>query len=634
MAAKQQSPGPQGAGNEITGLKARYAALRQAAALPGADPGPLLEAALAELEAAVAALTAAGSGTEAEPGNGGSDSSHAERRLLHAVFQQAPVPLFLLGADGTIRRVNAAAGELLGSGPGYATGKLFTAFIDLPARPTAATQLAAAARKNQTREFRCTLLTAAGTAEHALAVHPVSTQGGSGHLVVAVTTPRPAGGRARSRPAQRAEPPAEVVQAMTRRLDLVMAATRILLENITYSEPVALQRYARLLARELTAWVIVDVVSGPALRRQHVTGPEDQRSEKLARAVAAVDPEPGSGLYQVHESGSTMLIAHAEDPGALGDGPEGIPMLMLLGATSVLSVPLTDGEHAYGVLTLARWPGRPHFEMADVGLVEELGEQLALAIRVDRMFRHRADVADALKTSLLPRQVRQIPGTQIAAEHVSATMAGGGADSDFYDVYPARDGWGLAIGDVCGEGPDTAAVTAAARHAIRALAHLDPDPEAVLRGINDIMLTEDFGGRFVTADAGYLSWRGGRLHLSLSSAGHPGPVLVRPDGRTQVLNGGGLPLGIFPDAEPSTQELDLDPGDLLFLHTDGLTNASGPDMVHFEGRLTDELAALAGEPPAVLVSRVREVVLELCGGELNDDLTMLALKVVADGPPQ
>jgi serine phosphatase RsbU (regulator of sigma subunit) len=149
----------------------------------------------------------------------------------------------------------------------------------------------------------------------------------------------------------------------------------------------------------------------------------------------------------------------------------------------------------------------------------------------------------------------------------------------------------------------------------------------VLRGINDIMLTEDFGGRFVTADAAHLSWRDGRLHLSLSSAGHPGPVLVRPDGRTQVLNGGGVPLGIFPDAEPATQELDLDPGDLLFLHTDGLTSACGPDMVQFEERLTDELAALAGESPAALVSRVREVVLELCQGELRDDMSMLALKV-------
>src|SRR6516225_3192928 len=283
LAAKQQSPGLQGAGSEIAGLKARYAALRQAAALPSAEPGPLLEAALAELEGAVAALTTTGNGTEAEHGSGGSEASHAERRLLHAVFQQAPVPLFLLGADGTVRRVNAAAGGLLGSGPGYVTGKAFTAFIDLPSRPAVTTQLAAAARKGETRQFRCGLLTAAGTADHELAVHPVSAQDAAALLVVAVTSPAAARRRGKPRSGQgAAEPGAEVVQAMTRRLDLVMAATRILLENITYSEPVALQRYARLLARELAAWVIVDVEGGgQRLRRQHVSGPEDQRAEKL-----------------------------------------------------------------------------------------------------------------------------------------------------------------------------------------------------------------------------------------------------------------------------------------------------------------------------------------------------------------
>jgi serine phosphatase RsbU (regulator of sigma subunit)/PAS domain-containing protein len=621
----RQSLRRQGASSEVAGLKARYGALRQAAALPGADPATLLEAALAELDAAVAALTSDGDTDEhGDGGQGSSAASHAERRLLHAVFQQAPVPLFLLGSDGMIRRVNAAAGDLLGSGPGYATGKAFTAFIDLPSRAAAATHLAAAARKGETRRFRCGLLTATGAVDHALAVHPVSAQGTAAHLVVAVTSAEPAPAGRRGKP--RGEPAAEVVQAMARRLDLVMAATRILLENITYSEPVAMQRYARLLARELAAWVIVDIEGGQRLRRQHVSGPEDQRSEKLANAVAAVDPTPESGPYQVHESGSTLLIAHAEDASALGDGPDGIPLLMLLGATSVLSVPLSDGEHAYGVLTLARRAGHPHFEIADVGLVEELGEQLALAIRVDRMFRHRVDIADALQTSLLPRQVRQIPGTEIAGAYVAATTAAE-TGGDFYDVYPSRDGWGVAIGDVCGEGPDTAAVTAAARHAIRALAHLDADPTVVLRSINDIMLTEDFGGRFVTADAGHLSWREGRLHLSLSSAGHPGPVLLRPDGRTQVLNGGGLPLGIFPDAEPASQEVDLETGDLVFFYTDGLTSACGPDLVQFEERLTDELAALAGEPPAVLVSRVRDVVLELCRGELRDDVTMLALRV-------
>jgi serine phosphatase RsbU (regulator of sigma subunit) len=249
-------------------------------------------------------------------------------------------------------------------------------------------------------------------------------------------------------------------------------------------------------------------------------------------------------------------------------------------------------------------------------------------MRADRVLRHRTEIADALQSGLVPRQPRQLPGAEVAAGHLAAIAQYVG--SDFYDSYPARDGWGISIGDVCG-GQDLAAVTAAARHAIRVLAHWEPDPAAVLRGANEIMMEEEFGGRFVTASVGHLEWRDASLHVVLGSAGHPWPVLVRPDGRTQVLQGGGLPLGIFPDAEPATQELELQTGDLLFLFTDGLISACGPHMVDFEDRLTDELAALAGEPAARVVSRIEEVVLGLCGGQLRDNVTMLALR--AGEPP-
>ena len=624
----------QGPLTEITGLASRSGALRQAATLPGADLGSLLDAALAELDAAVGALKAAGA-ADSGSGSGAGETVHAERRLLHTVFQQAPVPLFLLAGDGTVRRVNAAAGELLGSGPGYATGKLFAAFIDPASRAAVQTLLAAAARTGEPRQLRCSVLTSQGAADRVLAVRQISIRGDLDQLVVAVGVPDTGRAAGKSRPAaarrkQRAEPDAGVVAAMTRRLDLVTGATRILLENVTYSEPVAVQQCARLLARELDAWVVVDVEHEGRLRRQAVAGPEDRKSAELARSATGLDPPPDSAPGLVHESGSTLLLAHAEDLGALGDGPDGVPLLMAFGASSVLCVPLSDGEHGYGVLTLAGQAGQGRFGMADAGLVEELGEQLALAIRADRLFRRRSEVADALQASLLPRQLRQIPGTEVSAAHVPASNereVGG----DFYDIYSAGEGWGAAIGDVCGKGEDAAAVTAAARHAIRAFAYSDPDPAAVLRSANGVMLAEEFGGRFVTALVGHLRWRRRRLHVVLGSAGHPGPVLVRPDGRTQRLQGGGLPLGIFPDAMPATQEVTLGPGDVLFLYTDGLTGACGPDMVYFEDRLTDELAALAGQPPAALVARVRELALEFCRGELRDDMTMLALR--AGEPP-
>jgi serine phosphatase RsbU (regulator of sigma subunit) len=200
---------------------------------------------------------------------------------------------------------------------------------------------------------------------------------------------------------------------------------------------------------------------------------------------------------------------------------------------------------------------------------------------------------------------------------------------DFYDAYPTPGGWGIAIGDVCGTGEDGAAATAAARHAIRVLAHSDPDPVSVLRGANDILLAEEFGGRFVTATAAHLSWRDDALHIVLASAGHPGPVLIMPDGRAQLLPGGGVPLGIFADPEPASRELQLSGGDILFFYTDGLTDARSPQATCLEDTLADSLAQLAGRRAADVVSDMRKVVLDFCDGVLRDDLTMLALRAGA-----
>jgi serine phosphatase RsbU (regulator of sigma subunit)/PAS domain-containing protein len=641
---------------EIAELRDRSGALRQSATLPGAQLPQLLDAALAELDGAIDTAAALQAGLDPGAAGGRSaDASDGERRLLGAMFSGAPVPLFVLDRDGTIRRVNRRAADLLGAGAGYASGKLLTAFVALPARAAVHAQLAAVARTGKPRRVSCPLLGPDAAAQVVLALDVLDIAGESGLLIAAASTgpgtpdavPDAAGGEAdaNGRGAGDAGPAAGVagggaaggaggsaaaraVEAITHRLDLVTAATRLLLENATFSESVALQRCARLLAAELAAWVIVDVDRRQRLRRQVVMGPADRESEQLARAVTAVDPQPGSAPRLVHESGSSMLIAHAEDAGLLGTGAGDVPLLMQLGATSLLCVPLSDGEQSYGVLTLARRANEPHFEIADLGLVEELGEQLALAIRVDRMFRRRTEIADSLQASLLPRELPAVPGVEIAAAYVAATE-GLEVGGDFYDVYRTPDGWGVSIGDVCGKGEHAAAVTAAARHAVRVLAHWDPDPAGVLRQANELMLAQEYEGRFVTACAAHFRWRDGRLHAVLGSAGHPGPVLIRADGRVRMLAGGGMPLGLFPDAEPASQDVELSPGDLLFLFTDGVTGARSPELAYFEERLTDALASLAGRPPAEVVSSMQTLVVEFSMNDLRDDMTMLALRVGA-----
>jgi serine phosphatase RsbU (regulator of sigma subunit)/PAS domain-containing protein len=622
---------------ELADLTARRDALRQAAALGSANLRPTLDAALAELDAAIDALAAVQDGSEGGPPDGAAwDALHAERRMLRALFNEAPVALILVERDGTVRRVNQAAGELLDTGSGYATGRPFTAFVNLPSRAAVDSQLAAVIRTGKPRQVRCELLTGTGTTECELTAGLARPRGDADQLVVAVREvgpPAPRGGRTGTSNGKKAgragagkNVPTPLVTAMTRRLDLMTAVARLLLENAPLNETVALQRCARLLAGELAAWVIVDVARGQRLRRQCAMGGEDQPSAELARTVAAQDPEPGSLPHTVYDTSGSQLIARAEDASILGRSPDGVPLLMLLGATSVLSVPLSDGEHRYGALTLARHPSAGHFEIADLGLVEEIGEQLALAITMDRKVRRHTQVADALRYSLLPRELPGVPGVEVATTHLAATEnpeVGG----DFFDVYRTSSGWGVAIGDVCGRGDGVAAASAAARHAIRVVAHSTHDPANVLSTANQIILAEEFSGRFVTACAAHLRWRDESLEVTLGSAGHPAPLLLRPDGELRQLGGGGLPLGIFPDVGPGLERRDLSAGDTLIFYSDGLADAHRPGQGYFDDQLPGEVAALAGRTPDQILARLQEVALEFCQGKVRDDITMLALRV-------
>ena len=243
-------------------------------------------------------------------------------------------------------------------------------------------------------------------------------------------------------------------------------------------------------------------------------------------------------------------------------------------------------------------------------------------------------MADALQASLLPRRLPEIAGVELAAAYIAASD-GVEIGADFYDVYRTPAGWGLSVGDVCGKGEEAAAVTAAARHAIRVTAYGTADPAAVLSGANEILLAEELSGGFVTASIAHLDWRDGVMHVVLGSAGHPSAAIIRSDGRVQMPGGGGLPLGFLADAEPGTHELTIRKGDILFLYTDGLTQARGLDKTYFQARLLDELAGLSGLPPglppAQFEAAMRRRLLEFTAGNLIDDITMLVLRV-GDSP--
>src|ERR1700676_4276878 len=270
---------PDSAGLQVTELEARYAALRQAARSRRAQSHDVLDAAFTELEGAIELLRAAQAAPGGPAGRPSAESQHpgsdnTERGLLRAAFQDTPVPLFLLTRDGTVQRVNKAAGELIGAKPGYATGRPFTAFVNLPSRAAVNSQLNAVTRTGKQRRITCSLLAENGLVPSELIIGKVAVRGEADPLMIAV---RDAVGRrseAARGPAEAAPPdtagtqddaaPDEAgapgrdpsrlgaVQAITRRLDLVTAVARLLLENEGFSESRMLQRCARLIAGELT----------------------------------------------------------------------------------------------------------------------------------------------------------------------------------------------------------------------------------------------------------------------------------------------------------------------------------------------------------------------------------------------
>jgi serine phosphatase RsbU (regulator of sigma subunit)/PAS domain-containing protein len=620
----------------VADIAARRDALRQAASLPGAEPRALIDAALTELDAAIEALGAASTGTAASadgpPSEVLPEAVRSERRLLHAVFQQAPVPLFLLEQDGTIRRANNQAAALLGSPSGYATGKPLTAFVDLPFRAAVQTLLAAVARTGRPRTVGCRILTADGPVDVTLTAAAADLPGDPPVQIVTATRGGPSGAIAQEREDRPAKRPAAkakgdpAVAAMTRRLDAVTAVTRMLLDNSTFSEAVTLQRCARLLAGEIADWVIIDMDRGGRLLRQFAAGPRGGQADQLARVARGADPDQESLPALVHSTGKSVLLAHSDDTAALGRGPDGTPLGMLLGATSLICVPISDGTTGYGTLTLTRLADKGPFGVADLGLAEELGGHLAIAIRVDRVFRQRSQVAEALQASLLPARLPAVPGLEFAAAYIGATLFQE-ISGDFYDVFKAGDGWGIAVGDVCGKGQDAAAMTGAARHAIRALAHVHDTPAAVLAAANEVLVAEDYDDRFVTASLAFLRQRGRRVQVQLGSCGHVGPAVVRADGRVEILEGEGLPLGLFEDIQPGQLELELRTGDVLFFYTDGVTEARSADLSFFEDRLADALAAVAGRSASEIVRAVQELVTSFSAGELKDDVTILAVRV-------
>jgi len=242
-------------------------------------------------------------------------------------------------------------------------------------------------------------------------------------------------------------------------------------------------------------------------------------------------------------------------------------------------------------------------------------------------------IADVLQGALLIMP-KSVPGVSFGQLYRPATVAAR-VGGDFSDVFALPDqAVGLLIGDVAGHGLEAAALMAVAKNTIEAFAFDDQSPAAAMQKANQVTLrnTSARAGdsvKFVTAFYGVLDTVSGRLRFS--SAGHPAGIIRRASGGTHILKGGSPVLGVFRDPHYEEYEDQLSPGDLLVLYTDGLTDVRSGSDFFGEERLLALVTELDGldtaAVPEALFGRVRE----FSGGELPDDVAILAVSLVRSG---
>jgi serine phosphatase RsbU (regulator of sigma subunit) len=194
---------------------------------------------------------------------------------------------------------------------------------------------------------------------------------------------------------------------------------------------------------------------------------------------------------------------------------------------------------------------------------------------------------------------------------------------DFYDLIDlSPTSWLVVVGDVCGKGPEAAAVMGYARASIRAAAQKDADPTAILTTLNQALLSQG-GERFATVACVRLDRDGDQVRACSVVGGHPRPVIVPASGSPRTIGGYGTVLGVFPDVELHAADVLLRPGDALVLYTDGLEGVerSAEDVV------VACLADLERDGSARTVVRALEAVREASPRAAMDDLAMLAVAV-------
>jgi serine phosphatase RsbU (regulator of sigma subunit)/anti-sigma regulatory factor (Ser/Thr protein kinase) len=286
---------------------------------------------------------------------------------------------------------------------------------------------------------------------------------------------------------------------------------------------------------------------------------------------------------------------------------------------SVLGLPLILDGQLLGVLYVGTRILRP-FSEEDTALLQLVGDRVALAVDRARLFEQERHIAETLQRSLLPEQLPQIPGLEVAVRYLPAG-AGMEVGGDWFDMFELGDGHVvLAMGDVVGRGVRAAALMGKLRTALEAYAFDGHSPAEVVDRLHALM-ERQHGAEMATLL--YVAITPDRESAELASAGHM-PLLIRgPDGETRfTARSASPPLGALPFVRFDASRVHIEPGSTLLLFTDGLVEVRGTSI---DVRLDELRRTVEASPsdPEVLCDAVLERMLGY--EEPQDDVALLVL---------
>ncbi|WP_307800622.1 SpoIIE family protein phosphatase [Actinomadura nitritigenes] len=411
-----------------------------------------------------------------------------------------------------------------------------------------------------------------------------------------------------------------------------------------------LQQATSMLAEALTVSQVAQVITEAARSTigadySAVALLDDSKRYLLPIEPPTIDSPPGEGLTQPHPPASSRDLSvndHtvmstavrqmrpfvAESPNSLRDqlgSAESEPFVQNIEEEQAwIGLPLLAAGAPIGALRFSFI--RPR-KINDVELVflEALAGQCALAVERALLFEREHRTAEALQRSLLPSDLPQLPGMVLAARYNPATrhiQVGG----DWYDAFRLPDErLAIAVGDVMGKGVLAVAGMGRVRNALRALALNDPEPAAVLAGLDRLFTATEDDEQFTTLAYAVIDPKTGRGEIS--NAGYPPPLLLAANSPARIsAREPGTPLG-WPALRTKIQFI-IEPGHTIVFYSDGLVENRRRGMDTGLG----ELAAVAADTPPDLVEdpeRMLDYLADrmLAGYEQTDDVTMLAVHV-------